>query len=549
MIMKKVFLFAILVWVCLGAYGQEKDTTLVRLKKELEVASNAQKKVQLYFELSDHQLTRNFNESLDYLEQAEEFLKTENLKNSEKSYAELYERLGVINRRKGDYIDAISYYLKARKLYEELNDTLSIGSIVHNIGIVYRFQGENERAIQNFKQAVHLHTIVKDTFGIAAAYNMMGVSYCKLNKLDSALVCYERASELFKLTKDDENVRRVSNNFSTLYAVQRQYDKSIPIKLDNLEHYKKNDNKMSISVAYFNLSKDYSGLQDYEKALKYADSSLAISLQEGYKERISRTYRRRSSVYRYMSNYKAAYEDYVNYKKYADSVHDINDIKKIQELELKFEFEKEKEELQIRAEENEQKLLLYAIVFILVLLGGGYIGYLSYRNYTARVRIVKEKLEKEKLKKELLREKVKVSESELKSLVADNSMRLKFIQELSEQIKGDRKETDSKDIQSYTQSLLLRLQQQIATESKLSSIQDRIEEVNRGFDQKIIELYPNLTKTEREVCALLRLNLSIKEIAAIRNATPDSVKASRYRIRKKLQVPSGVELEKFIQSL
>ena len=64
-----------------------------------------------------------------------------------------------------------------------------------------------------------------------------------------------------------------------------------------------------------------------------------------------------------------------------------------------------------------------------------------------------------------------------------------------------------------------------------------------------MELYPNLTKTEREVCALLRLNLSIKEISSIRNATTDSVKASRYRIRKKLEVPSGVELEHFIQSL
>ena len=120
---------------------------------------------------------------------------------------------------------------------------------------------------------------------------------------------------------------------------------------------------------------------------------------------------------------------------------------------------------------------------------------------------------------------------------------------LSEQIKEDKKATDSKDIHQYTQALVLKLQQQITTESKLSSIQDRIEEVNRGFDKKIIELYPNLTKTEREVCALLRLNLSIKEIASIRNGTTDSVKASRYRIRKKLQVPSGVELEHFIQSL
>jgi len=80
--------------------------------------------------------------------------------------------------------------------------------------------------------------------------------------------------------------------------------------------------------------------------------------------------------------------------------------------------------------------------------------------------------------------------------------------------------------------LILRLQQQIITENKLSTIQDRIREVNRGIDQKILRLYPSLNKTERKVCNLL--NLSIKEIAAVRNTSVDAIKSSRYRIRKKM---------------
>ena len=52
-----------------------------------------------------------------------------------------------------------------------------------------------------------------------------------------------------------------------------------------------------------------------------------------------------------------------------------------------------------------------------------------------------------------------------------------YILQKALQIKEDKKATDSKDIHQYTQALVLKLQQQIATESKLSSIQDRIEEV------------------------------------------------------------------------
>jgi tetratricopeptide (TPR) repeat protein len=547
--MKTIIFTILFLLFSLVSFGQEIDTTLVRLKNKLTKVSTKEKKIKVLLSLGDHQLERNFNEAESYLLQAEVLINSGSVKNKKEHLASVYARLGVIQRRKGNYSDAVSFYLKAKKVYVSLQDTLMIADIVHNIGIVYRYQKENIKAIENFREAVELHEKIKNTYGVAAAYNMMGVSYRRLKELDSALIYYDKAKALFQQINKDEDVRRVYNNLATLYAVQKQYDKSIPIKLENLNYYKSVGNKMSTSVAYFNLSMDYSKTGKLQRSLKYADSSLNIALSEGYKERVSRTFLRKSIIYKQMSNYKKAYENYVSFKVYSDSIYNIESIKKIQELELKHEFDKEKSELEIQSEEQESKAKLYIFLFILALVVGGVVGYLLYRNYTARVRIVKEKLEKEKLKEELLLEKVKVSESELKSLVADNSMRLHFITDLSKKIKEDKKETGSKDIQQYTQSLILRLQQQIATESKLSSLQDRIEEINIGFNSKIMELYPSLTKTEREVCALLRLNLSIKEIASIRNGTTNSVKALRYRIRKKLEVASGVELEKFIQSL
>ncbi len=70
--------------------------------------------------------------------------------------AELYRRLGVISRRKGDYKEANAFYLQAKRLYEDSKDTLKIGIIVRNIGMVYRCQNENIRAIQNLEEAINL---------------------------------------------------------------------------------------------------------------------------------------------------------------------------------------------------------------------------------------------------------------------------------------------------------------------------------------------------------------------------------------------------------
>lgn len=543
--LKLLFLF-----IAFGTiFAQEVDSTLVQLKTNLEKASNEEDKVKAFLAIGDYQLERNLNEAEGYLLQAEKLINSGVIADKKKHLASVYARLGVVNRRKGDYSEAISFYLRAKKVYEELGDIKMLADLVHNIGIVYRYQKDNRKAIKNFKEAIRLNEKAKDTFRLGASYNMIGVSYRKLNELDTALIYYNKAKKLFTQIKSDVNIRRVNNNLSTLYAVQKKYDKSIPIKLENLEYYKKVGNKKSISVAYFNLSKDYSGLKDFQKSLKYADSSLNISLQEGYKERVSRAFLRKSIIYKSISRYKEAYENYVNFKQYSDSVYNIESIKRIQELELKHEFEKERKELEIKSNEQESEVKLYVFLFVLALAVGSLVGYLLWRNYTARVRIVADKLEKAKLKKELLDEKIKVSESELKLLVADNTMRLQFIKQFSDQLKMDYNSVESEDVKQYTKALNFKLQQQITTENKLTLLQDKIEEVNIGFNTKLMELYPRLTKTEREVCSLLRLNLSIKEISSIRNTSIDAVKAVRYRIRKKLQVPSGVELEHFVQSL
>jgi DNA-binding CsgD family transcriptional regulator len=58
--------------------------------------------------------------------------------------------------------------------------------------------------------------------------------------------------------------------------------------------------------------------------------------------------------------------------------------------------------------------------------------------------------------------------------------------------------------------------------------------------------YPKLTASDLKLCAYLRLNLSSKDIAQIMNITIKSVELSRYRLRKKLQVPTGVSLFDFL---
>lgn len=75
------------------------------------------------------------------------------------------------------------------------------------------------------------------------------------------------------------------------------------------------------------------------------------------------------------------------------------------------------------------------------------------------------------------------------------------------------------------------------------------DEVNNNFLNKLKSKYPKLTNNDLKVCAYLQLNLSSKEIAQMMNISVRGVEISRYRLRKKLELPSEKSLIDFLNGV
>ncbi|WP_025665761.1 tetratricopeptide repeat protein [Aquimarina megaterium] len=552
------FILLFLSFVSITAlFSQEVDTTLVRLTSALDMAIEDTTKVKAMLELGEYQLKRDFSSAEGYFDQGLTLLgnKTEN--HYQKFRTALYVQLGVVHRRKAEYPKAIEYYVEALKYYEQNNNVSKIADVYHNMALVYRYQKEHRRAIENYKKAIALKEKVKDTFGMGAGYNMLGVSYRQNKQLDSALICYQKAEELFTAINSKEDLHGVYGNLAVLYGIQGKYNQSIPLKKANLAYYKKIGKRLSICVEYYNLSEDFKKMKDWPNCLKYTDSSLQVALEEGFAERISVAYRRKSFVNAKMGDFEDAYQNYRKFNRKSDEIFNLKNAKKMQALELSYQFEKEKQadslkfaqqkhEVELIAETEASKKRLYFILLMISVLGAMIIGYLVRRNYIQRSKVTQLEFENQKA---ILDRQIKAKEENIKHLIADNSMRLAFKEELLNKIKNEIIDEDPKNMITALNSLTTQLQRQISTEGKLSGLQEKINDVNQNFDNALKKLYPDLTKGEREVCALLRLNLSIKEIMTVRDVSSDSVKSMRRRIRKKMKIPSDIELEKFIRSL
>ena len=74
-------------------------------------------------------------------------------------------------------------------------------------------------------------------------------------------------------------------------------------------------------------------------------------------------------------------------------------------------------------------------------------------------------------------------------------------------------------------------------------------EVNNDFLNKLKSRFPKLSNTDLKVCAYLQLNLSSKEIAQLMNISVRGVEISRYRLRKKLQIPTEQSMNDFLNRI
>lgn len=76
--------------------------------------------------------------------------------------------------------------------------------------------------------------------------------------------------------------------------------------------------------------------------------------------------------------------------------------------------------------------------------------------------------------------------------------------------------------------------------------QDNFDLIHEQFFRRLRQTYPSLTATDLKFCALLRLNLSTKDMARFTGLTLRGVEGARYRIRKKMQLSESQNLTEFL---
>jgi DNA-binding CsgD family transcriptional regulator len=98
----------------------------------------------------------------------------------------------------------------------------------------------------------------------------------------------------------------------------------------------------------------------------------------------------------------------------------------------------------------------------------------------------------------------------------------------------------------YYDKLIKLLDENLTAESDWAIFQTNFDRIHENFFRNLHIQFPDLTSNDLRFCAYLRLNLSSKDIAHLMNISLKGVEVARYRIRKKIGIPSTKSLTEFM---
>lgn len=196
------------------------------------------------------------------------------------------------------------------------------------------------------------------------------------------------------------------------------------------------------------------------------------------------------------------------------------------------------------------KLLLTALLLWLV-----------YSFYVARLKRMRQQLENQekefeskrfetekeliKLQKEKLDTELDYTNKELASSTMNIMQKNEKLISLRDQLFELMPSTDN-SVQRKLRQITKEIDDDLENEMKWDRFESNFDLIHDNFIKRFTEKFPRVTHKDLKMCAFIRMNLSNKEIANLLNITLRSVESSRYRIRKKMDLDSEINLNDFI---
>jgi tetratricopeptide (TPR) repeat protein len=311
-----------------------------------------------------------------------------------KQIAESLGNIGYILNNKGDISNALNYYKKSLKLFEDLGDKKGLASALNNIGFVYHSQGEIPNALKLYIKSLKISEEIEDMSSVANSLNNIAGIYMEQDDLSKAFEYFDKSLKIHEKNGNKIGIAFSLSNLGIVYQYKRDFanalsfhNKSLKLReeigdknqiatsLNNIGHIYHLEGKLSKAILYYeksysilkeikniygqsasliNIGNIYAQQKEFNKAIEYCKKSMELGKQLGFPENIKGAAIQLAQIYREKGDYKNSLENYILYIEMRDSTNNIETQKASIKQQTKYEYDKQKA---VADKEHEQQML------------------------------------------------------------------------------------------------------------------------------------------------------------------------------------------------
>ncbi len=395
-----------------------------------------------------------------------------------------------------DYDEALSHLHLALLLAQDLGAQEQL-AILHNyIGLIHLNQGKYELALPEFEQSRkiaetfgfqrHLHTAHHN---LGNVYAQRGEHHSNPNDLQHALKFFEESLQNEEALKDDNTIAFYHNNIGNVHKILGNRQKA-------LEHYhhalmlsQKIGAKYACIDVLINLGFFYTEDGDWTTAHTYLTEALTLSESVQSDSQLRDIFDALTQLYKSQEKFKEALDAQERLNQIQRKIFNANADARLKKLQLSMQIER----------------------------------YIDERNA----------LEAELAHKQ----------SALQTLTLTLTQNSQLIAELRDELL---KLKNSPSSERNFDALLQKLNAHTSQNRDAQLFQQQFDLLHPNFLTRLSQAFPQLTPTELKLCALLKSNLSSKDIACLLNISVRSVESHRLSIRTKLRLKRQDNLVQFL---
>ncbi len=454
--------------------------------------------------------------------------------------------IGGVYKRQSNFEQALDHFYESLRICEQIDLENGIAANLGNIGLIYHEMAEYHRALNYYLRAEQLNRETGNSYLLAIVLNNVGLTYSDVGEFEKSLAYHNESLSLREGSGNIIGMAYSYNNIGKVRHLMGEHNAALTALSQALELNDGQDPDLE-SIIHEHFSRILLETGDYEEAAVHARLSLDLSRDFGTRLGEQEAYRLLSEIYHQKGDHGSAFSYHRRLLEVRDSIFNDRMAANIEELRARYESgQREAQIALLEQQRNHDQLVRNAMAAGVVLLL--IIALLIFNRQKTEIRKNRIELENQRLKELQLEQELDFKKRQLTSYSLHLVQKNELMRELGDKIHKIRSENgNGADYDLKSLENLIHYSFNLDEDWEEFSLY--FEEVHPGFFDWLNDNCPNLTPNELRLCALLRLNLSSKEIASLLGISPSSVKIARYRLRKKLQLNTEESLTGYLMGM